>query len=153
MNCPHARRKLFGLLAASGLALAAGACRSASPRAGSGAADVCGAAGFARTADDHLLVYVDQPFEVPSVAGVITGPGGSWSDITLVAFEIQPLRGSGGVRRVRADNQGSFRIPDLRSGTYCFKASSAGTKPVVGVVTVTKRARAGDLIRVELAGR
>lgn len=134
--------------------LLVGGCRSTQAKADSkpaaAAGKRCGADGFTKSPSEHMLVELEKPFKVRSVEGVISSEGGEWPEGTSVIFELRSTRDQGKVRQVRTDSRGSFKIPDLPPGEYCFKATANGWQSVMGVIVVARDADAASKITFEM---
>lgn len=101
----------------------------------------CGLEGFTEAPDEHIIDEIAEPFVVRAVKGRIdneAGPG--WWKDCLVLFEIRGIRKDTEVRRVYADENGSFVMGDVAEGRYCFKATVNGWQSVTGIIIVSKRA-------------
>jgi hypothetical protein len=110
----------------------------------------CGIGGFARSPSEHIVVERDQPFRVRTVEGVITSQGGDWPDGISVLFELRPTHGAGKLKQVKTDSRGSFKMPDVPPGDYCFKATVDGWQSVVGVIVVTEAADPAARVSFEM---
>lgn len=104
---------------------------------------------FTRSPTEHEIVFVDQPFVVRSVEGVVTLGPHTYGPAVALLFEIE---GPGAVRRVRrteTDANGRFKIPRVGLGTYKFKTTLNGFKSVAGTIIVSKKAESGSIIKIE----
>jgi hypothetical protein len=131
--------------------LACGGCAPATSGLTTASVDaLCGVEGFTRTASDHLIVQLQQPFRVRTVRGVITSEGGDWPPSVVVRVELRNGR-MNDIREARTDDGGRFEIRGVAEGRYCFKASAEGWQSVVGTIIVTAAANPAD--RVSFAMR
>jgi hypothetical protein len=110
----------------------------------------CGIERFTKSPSEHIVVEIEKPLRVRSVQGVITSQSGGWPEGTFVIFELRPTRNRGKVRQVRTDSRGSFKIPDLPPGEYCFKATANGWQSVIGVIVMARDADAASKITFEM---
>jgi hypothetical protein len=107
----------------------------------------CDSEAFTDAPSEHMLVELDTPFYVKAVEGVISSEGGEWPDGISVLVEIRPARGRGPTQQTDSNPDGSFRIPNVAPGEYCFKATAQGWQSVMGVIIVSRAAGASNRIR------
>jgi hypothetical protein len=110
----------------------------------------CGIEGFTKSPSEHIIVELDQPFRVRSVEGVIKGQGGDWPEGVSVLFELRPTRGESKLKHANTDGRGSFKIPAVPAGEYCFKATADGWQSVVGVIVVSQDADPANTVTFEM---
>lgn len=110
----------------------------------------CGIDGFTKSPSEDIVVELEKSLRVKSVEGVITSQSGGWPEGTFVIFELRATRGAGRLRQVKADSRGSFKMPDVPPGEYCFKATADGWQSVVGVIVVTKAADPAARVSFEM---
>ena len=97
---------------------------------------------------EHLIYYVDEPFVVRSVSGVVLSKGGEWPEQVQVLFEIRGPNGVDKVRGTRLNSGGRFKIDRVRPGKYAFKATASGWQSTVGTIIVTNKAEPNATIRI-----
>lgn len=110
----------------------------------------CGIEGFTKSPSEHMVVQLEQPFRVRSVEGVVTSQGGDWPEGISVLVELRSARSAGTMKQARSDPRGSFKIPDVAPGEYCFKATADGWQSVVGVIIVSKTADPASRVNFEM---
>jgi hypothetical protein len=136
-----------------GTTLLLGSCASTAARGADANAPKpphCGIDGFTTSPSEHIVVELEKALHVRSVEGVITSQSGGWPEGTFVTFELRPTRGAGKLRQVKANSRGSFKMPDMPPGEYCFKATADGWQSVVGVIVVTKTADPAARVSFEM---
>jgi hypothetical protein len=109
----------------------------------------CGVDGFTKSRSEHIVVELAQPVRVRSVEGVITSQAGEWPDDIAVTLELRPRAGGRSIH-VQADGRGSFKVPDVPPGEYCFKASADGWRSIIGVIVVAREADSAARIRLQM---
>jgi len=102
--------------------------------------------GFKRSPTEHIIMEIEEPFEVQSVHGVIQGPAGE--SLPDADFEIRGK--SGRVRRTRSDKLGKFRISGRAAASYRFKATKDGFQSITGTVVVSKTASKKSAIILQM---
>jgi len=107
----------------------------------------CGSEGFTQSASEHIIVELEKPLRVRTVEGT----RGDWPDGVSPLFEV---RGRGDApsqrRQVRSDYRGYFKVPGLRAGEYCFKATVDGWQSVTGVIVVSPAADPASRVNFEM---
>jgi hypothetical protein len=143
---------LLGVLMGA-TALLLGSCASAQARGAESNPSKksrCGIEGFTKSPSEHIVVELDQPFRLKTVEGVIASQGGVWPDGIFVLFELRPTHGTNKLRQAKTDSRGSFKIPDVAPGEYCFKATADGWQSVVGVIIVSKASDPATRVSFEM---
>jgi hypothetical protein len=102
--------------------------------------EACRLEGFSKTPHEHIVEELDKPVVVSSVAGVIVSAAGEWPDDAVVTFALRSTQILGELREVRTDSRGYFSVPDVSHQDYCFKATAAGWRSIVGMIVVSKGA-------------
>src|ERR1700730_12737792 len=110
----------------------------------------CGVEGFPPAPSDHIVVELKVPFRVRAVEGAIKSQAGDWPDNTFEIVEFRPRSRSGDVVSTRTDANGTFRMPELGAGEYCFKATAAGWQSITGLVIVSTTANPANRIVFEM---
>jgi hypothetical protein len=109
---------------------------------------ICGTEGFTQSPIEHIVDEIKQPIIVRAVKGQITNEQGGWPRDTSILFEIREIGGLGGTAKTYADSEGSFCLPDVAEGRYCFKITVLGWQSVIGIIQVDRRANAKDSILI-----
>jgi len=106
--------------------------------------------GFTKSPSEHIINRFEKAITTRVLSGVVL----SKTDSRPLADALFEVRGRGAASRVqgaRTDKEGRFRFKHLRPGEYVFKVTRDGFQSVVGRLTVSKTAAAGEPIRIELS--
>jgi hypothetical protein len=103
--------------------------------------------GFRKSSIEHIIVTLDEPFNVRFVQGntlfsVTTEP------CSEVLFEIRDAAGN--VRGVVSDARGRFKFSGIAPGSYDFKATKDGFQSVTGKIIVSKHANRKSNIQIKM---
>jgi len=112
----------------------------------------CSGADFAIGAS-HMTNTIASPFVVSEFRGRFVptfGAPGHWADTTgLIRMQ---LNGPNGLaREVAVQPDGSFDVPDLPTGTYCFHTSSTYFQGYDGVVIIDRSASREQIVLIRVA--
>lgn len=91
--------------------------------------------GFLKSPTEQIIVEIQQPYRVKSVHGIIRDATGH--PLPETDFEIRDSYGR--VQGSKTDRFGRFKISNISSGDYIFKATRNGFQSVVGKITVSKK--------------
>jgi len=104
---------------------------------------------FTSSPYEHIINEIDQPFVVPSIAGLITLPN-EGEPLSGVLFEIQGPSTDRKIRRCKTDDHGRFKLGRVPEGTYRFKATLSGFQSEMGTIIVSKKAPKTSEIRITM---
>lgn len=104
---------------------------------------------FTKSASEHGIDTVEDPFRVRAVAGTISTATGD-AGRANVLFEIEGPGDERTMRHVLTDRNGHFKIPHLPDGNYRFKATLYGFQSVIGTIIVSKHHPAANDIKIEM---
>jgi len=107
--------------------------------------------GFTKSATEHEIVVIEQPFVVRSVRGLIGFKNHPGEPLPEVLFEMIGPDNSREVRHGTSDRNGNFKIGHVPQGSYKFKATRSGFSSVVGTVQVSKTADRVNQIRIDMS--
>ena len=102
--------------------------------------DLCGFEGFTESAAEHIIDEIRQPFIVCRIKGKITNDEGVWPENLPILFEIRRTGKDSKTAQALADGNGTFEMPQMAEGRYCFKATVLGWRSVMGIIIVDKKA-------------
>src|SRR5260370_28673698 len=106
---------------------------------------------FTKSAREHIINQLEQPFVVKSVMGTVSRKQGDREPLPNVLFEIQGPGGDRQIRRTLTDKHGRFKLGHVPEGTYKIKATLNGFQSVTGTITVSNTLRKRDVTRTEIA--
>ena len=110
----------------------------------------CYRVAFSEATTNHITNYIKAPFVVRQFEGQLAfRDSETWPRDLAVVFEVRDSSGRTFSVDVAAD--GTFRLPNLPAGTYCFKVSTEYTQAYQGQVTVSRFAAKGRRVVIELA--
>ena len=104
---------------------------------------------FTTSPNEHIINEIGHPFTVRSVQGVVTERDETVR-LASVLFEIQGPAGDRKIRKAITDQNGHFRIRDVPSGTYRFKATLMSNQSVMGTIIVTPKIKTSGEIRLTM---
>lgn len=105
---------------------------------------------FTRSPSEHIINWIEQPFCVRLVKGIVIHKEGNRDPLPNVLLEIQgPGRGRK-IRRTTSDHDGQFRMRHVPFGTYKFKATLNGFQSVMGTIVVSKRTAESNQVKIEM---
>jgi len=104
--------------------------------------------GFTKSPSEHIIVELDEPFQVRSLRGVVLSKVDR-EPLVNVTFEIRD-ESSGQVRGTKTDRKGCFKMRSIPDGTYTFKATRNGFQSVVGTVVVSEKANRKKIINIQM---
>lgn len=107
------------------------------------------ASDFTKSATEHLINHIEDPFRVRAVMGTITTTAGDEGRADVL-FEIEGPNDERTIRHVLTDRHGNFKIAKLPEGNYKFKATLYGFQPVMGTIIVSKHAPSTGEIKIEM---
>lgn len=106
---------------------------------------------FTKSPTEHIIKQVEQPFLVQSVKGVITRETpGSIEPLHNVLFEIQGPDAGQKIRRATTDEDGRFKIGQVPTGTYKFKATLNGFQSIMGTIKVSRTAPKTNEVKIAM---
>jgi hypothetical protein len=104
---------------------------------------------FTRAQNEHIIVELDRPLRVRSVAGAVVLKG-EGAPIPKVLFEVRGPGESKKIRRTVSGEDGRFVLRHVPPGTYRFKATLNGMQSVMGTLIVLRKGPADREIRIEM---
>jgi hypothetical protein len=106
---------------------------------------------FTKSPTEHIINQIEQPFVARSVTGMISRETtGAIEPLKNVLFEIQGHGTDGKIRRATSDMNGQFKIANVPTGTYKFKATLNGFQSVMGTIIVSKEAPKASQINIAM---
>ncbi len=106
--------------------------------------------GFMKSATEHVITPLEEPFRVSSVQGVIVRQGTD-EPLDSVVFEIRGPGPSERMKAARTNKTGHFSIAGVEQGTYIFKTTKEGFQSVTGSIVVSRKADRKSTIRIKLS--
>jgi hypothetical protein len=106
--------------------------------------------GFRKSATEGTIVHLQKPFVVRAVNGVIIRSVGDESPVEGALFELRGPGSSVIIRSATTRSDGKFSLSRVRHGKYVFKVTAPGFQSVVGIVLVSSRAAAGQIINLSM---
>jgi hypothetical protein len=104
--------------------------------------------GFTRPAHESNIVELTNVFEVRAVSGFVHYPGRGEG---LAGVFIELRDDADLIYATRTDDNGHFRLENLRDGTYTFKAALDGFQSVAGTIVISKHAKPSRRINFDLS--
>jgi hypothetical protein len=105
--------------------------------------------GFTRSPEEHIINYLDAPLTVREVKGSAFVEF-SKTPTDGVLFELRGPEQSGSIVSTTLKADGTFRLKHILPGKYRFKATKSGFQSVVGTIIVSPKARADQVITIEM---
>ena len=106
--------------------------------------------GFTKSATEHIISRIDEPFRVTSVHRMVVFKDRN-DGLKEVLLEIRGPGNSEHIRATKSNGDGSFRILHVPEGTYAFKATKNGFQSVVGTIVISKKADKPHRIKIGMA--
>jgi hypothetical protein len=106
--------------------------------------------GFTKSASEHIINELEQPFQVQSISGLVTHDGVGQYPLKDVLVEIKGPGDHDTIRRTRTGGNGQFRIGHVPAGIYRFKVTLNGFQSVIGTIIVSKSAAKGSRIKIAM---
>jgi|SRR5215467_11271492 len=105
---------------------------------------------FKQSPAEHIIITIEDPFEVRSIRGTVTEAVGDSSPLPDVTFEVRGPGTKGKVKGAVTNEHGQFKIDHLPEGTYEFKATLNGWQSVEGKIVLSNKAPRHNRIRIEM---
>lgn len=105
---------------------------------------------FKQSPTEHIIVTIDEPFQVRSVRGTITEAVGDLSPLPDVTFEVRGPGTNWKVKGSVTNEHGQFKIDNIPEGTYEFKATLNGFQSIEGEIALSKRAPRQNRVNIEM---
>lgn len=93
---------------------------------------------FTKSKTEHIINEIKTPFIVKTVIGKIESTGGAWPKSINILVELYNPKN--GITSIHSDDQGFFEAKNVKTGTYCFKATINGWQSVIGIIIISNKA-------------